>query len=398
MQDYIKRQQELRMNAWEQAKELLDHAASENRDLTAEEQEKYDRINADLDERALVVERLQKDAEREARAAELRAPEAVAPREERAENTDAEMLHKLVRGEVRSYTFGSERRDLTTAADGSVVPQGFYDVLQRKLEYVGPMLEPGIATILRTEMGNDIKVPVESSRSVATATAEAAVFGESDPTFSTITLRAHKFGTLVQISRELLEDSGIDIVAFLADQFGVALGTAVNYALTLGTGTVQPNGIVNASGAGTSGGTGVSGAFTANNLIDLAHSVDAAYARRPGAGFMMNRASLGAVRKLQDGAGNYIYNPQVAGPDQLLGYRVIENPDVASAGTSVKSVLFGDFSAYHVRMVGAGVEVARSDDFAFANDLVTFRASMRVDGNLGGGGSDAVKAFTGGTA
>ena len=283
MQDYIKRQQELRMNAWEQAKELLDHAASENRDLTAEEQAKYDRINADLDERSVVIERLTKDAEREARAAELRAPEAVTPREERSENSDADMLRKLVRGEVRSYTFGAEKRDLTTAADGSVVPQGFYDVLQRKLEYVGPMLEPGVATILRTEMGNDIKVPVESSRSAATATSEAAVFGESDPSFTTITLRSHKFGTLVQISRELLEDSGIDIVAFLADQFGVALGTAVNYALTLGTGTVQPNGIVNASGAGTSGGTGVSGAFTANNLIDLAHSVDAAYARRPGA-------------------------------------------------------------------------------------------------------------------
>ena len=398
MQDYIKRQQELRAQAWEQAKGLLDSAAAEGRDLDAAEQEQYDKINAELDERGAVIERLKADAEREARAAELRAPEAVATRTVAERPSDADMLRKLVSGEVRSYTFGSERRDLTTAADGEVVPQGFYDVLQRKLEYVGPMLEPGIATILRTEMGNDIKVPVESTRSAATATAEAAVFGESDPTFSTITLRAHKFGTLVQISRELLEDSGIDIVGFLADQFGVALGTAVNYALTLGTGTVQPNGIVTASGSGTSGGTGVSGAFTANNLIDLAHSVDAAYARRPGSGFMMNRASLGAVRKLQDGAGNYIYNPQVGGPDQLLGYRVIENPDIASAGTSVKSVLFGDFSAYHVRMVGAGVEVARSDDYAFANDLVTFRASMRVDGDLGGGGSDAVKAFTGGTA
>jgi len=397
MQDYIKRQQELRMNAWEQAKELLDHAASENRDLTAEEQQTYDRINTELDERSAVVERLSKDAEREARAAELRAPEAVQTRTAPERPSDADMLRKLVSGEVRSYTFGDEKRDLTTGDDGQVVSQGFYPQLQRKLEYVGPMLEPGIATILRTDMGNDIKVPVESTRSAATATAEAAVFGESDPSFSTITLRSHKFGTLVQISRELLEDSGIDIVAFLADQFGVALGTAVNAKLTLGTGTVEPNGIVTASGAGKTGGTGVSGAFTADNLIDLAHSVDAAYARRPGTGFMMNRASLGAVRKLQDSNG-YIYNPQVSGPDQLLGFRIIENPDIVSAATSAKSVLFGDFAAYHVRMVGAGVEVARSDDYAFANDLVTFRASMRVDGDLGGGGSDAVKHFVGGAS
>lgn len=397
MQDYIKRQQELRAQAWEQAKGLLDHAAAEGRDLDAAEQEQYDKINKELDERSAVVERLTADVEREARAAELRAPEVVSPRREER-TSDADMLRKLVTGEVRSYTFGPERRDLTTAADGEVVPQGFYAVLQRKLEYVGPMLEPGVATILRTESGNDIKVPVESARSEATATAEAAVFGESDPSFTTITLRSHKFGTLVQVSSELLNESGIDLVGFLADQFGVAIGTAVNAKLTLGTGTVEPAGIVPGSGLGVTGGTGVSGAFTANNLIDLAHSVDAAYARRPGAGFMMNRASLGAVRKLQDGAGNYVYNVIVGGPDQLLGYRVIENPDMVAQATSAKSVLFGDLSAYHVRLVGAGVQVARSDDFAFANDLVTFRASIRVDGALGGGQSDAVKHFIGGAS
>jgi HK97 family phage major capsid protein len=398
MQDYIKRQQELRAQAWEQAKGLLDSAAAEGRDLDAAEQEQYDKINKELDERSSVIERLNADAEREARAAELRAPEVVSVRRAEERPSDADMLRKLVTGEIRSYEFGSERRDLTTSADGEVVPQGFYAVLQRKLEYVGPMLEPGVATILRTESGNDIKVPVESSRSEATATAEAAVFAESDPSFTTITLRSHKFGTLVQVSSELLNESGIDLVGFLADQFGVAIGTAVNAKLTLGTGTVEPQGIVPAAGTGVTGGTGVSGAFTANNLIDLAHSVDAAYARRPGAGFMMNRASLGAVRKLQDGAGNYIYNVIVGGPDQLLGYRVIENPDMVAQATSAKSVLFGDFSAYHVRLVGAGVQVARSDDFAFANDLVTFRASIRLDGALGGGQSDAVKCFIGGAS
>ena len=131
MQDYVKRQQELRAQAWEQAKGLLDSAAAEGRDLDAAEQEQYDKINAELDERGAVIERLKADAEREARAAELRAPEAVATRTVAERPSDADMLRKLVSGEIRSYTFGSERRDLTTAADGEVVPQGFYDVLQR---------------------------------------------------------------------------------------------------------------------------------------------------------------------------------------------------------------------------------------------------------------------------
>ena len=88
----------------------------------------------------------------------------------------------------------------------------------------------------------------------------------------------------------------------------------------------------------------------------------------------------------------------IAGPDQLLGYPIFENPDMAAIALNAKSVIFGDFGAYHTRIVGAGVEVARSDDYAFANDLVTFRAQIRLDGALGGGGSDAVKYFVGGTA
>jgi hypothetical protein len=74
MNDYINRQVEARARAWGEAKALLDHAAAEGRDLSATEQETYDRINADLDERTAVIERLQKDMDREVRAAEIRVP------------------------------------------------------------------------------------------------------------------------------------------------------------------------------------------------------------------------------------------------------------------------------------------------------------------------------------
>ena len=398
MQDYIKRQQELRAQAWEQAKGLLDSAAAEGRDLDAAEQEQYDKINAELDERSAVIARIKADADREARAAELRAPEAVATRKVEVPSDD-EMIRKLVTGEIRSYTFG-ERRDLVTNVSGDgpeVIPQGFYAVLQRKLEDTGPMLDPSVVTILRTASGNDIKVPVESSRSAATATAEAAIFGETDPQFTTLTLRAHKFGALVQVSEELLNESGIDLVGYLSDQFAVALGTAVNYALTLGAGTTEPAGIVPGAGAGKTGSTAVAGAFSFTDLVDLWSAVDGAYARRRG-GWMMNRAAIGKVRTLQDGAGQFVYQINVGAPDTLLGYPIHENPDMAAIGTGVKSVLFGDMSAYHTRLVGAGVEVARSDDFAFSQGLVTFRAQIRLDGALGGGGSDAVKYFIGGAS
>jgi uncharacterized protein YfaP (DUF2135 family) len=146
MNDYINRQVEARARAWGEAKALLDHAASEGRDLTAAESEQYDRINADLDERTAVIERLQKDEAREQRAAEIRVPEAPKP------SSDHDVLRSLIRGEIRTATF--ERRQMTTSANGGLVPQGFYDVMQEQLRYTGPWGNEEVGyTILNTASG-----------------------------------------------------------------------------------------------------------------------------------------------------------------------------------------------------------------------------------------------------
>jgi len=175
----------------------------------------------------------------------------------------------------------------------------------------------------------------------------------------------------------------VDILGFLAAQTGNALGYDVNTALTTGTGTVQPTGIVSAAGSGVTGGTGVSGAFTADNLINLVYSVDTAGRRMAGTGWQMNATSIAAVRKLKDTAGQYLFSPSLSADarDLLLGYPIYENPSMASPATSAKSVIFGNLSSYFVRTVG-GLRLDRSDDYAFQNDLITFRATMRVDGNL----------------
>ena len=394
MSDYINRQHELRQAAWHEAKHLLDTAGAEKRDLTAEEQEKYDRISADLDTRGAIIEQLKADEERAARldaaAAELRTDEAPA-----GDDTDAETIRAMARGEVRSYNF--EKRDVTTSSTGAPVPTSFYDQVILKARLVGPMLD--VPTQLNTTSGETIQVPSLSAySSSATVTAQGANFSESDPTFNSfVNLGAFKYGFLIQVSREMIEDSGVDLLGFLADQVGNGLGYNVQNALTVGTGTVQPQGIVTAAGSGITGGTGVSGAFTADNLIDLYYSLDGAARLLPGVGWMMNGASIGAVRKLKDTAGNYIFSPAADGNqrDLLLGREVYENPHVASAATSAKSVIAGHMPSYFVRSVG-GIRLDRSDDFAFNADLVTFRASMRVDGALPQ--SSHIKYFIGGAS
>lgn len=394
MSDYINRQHELRQAAWHEAKHLLDTAGAEKRDLTAEEQEKYDRISADLDTRGAIIEQLKADEERAARldaaAAELRTDEAPA-----GDDTDAETIRAMARGEVRSFNF--EKRDVATTSTGAPVATSFYDAVILKARLVGPMLD--VPTQLNTTSGETIQVPSLSAySSSSTVTAQGANFSESDPTFNSfVNLGAFKYGFLIQVSREMIEDSGVDLLGFLADQVGNGLGYNVQNALTNGTGTVQPQGIVTAAGSGITGGTGVTGAFTADNLIDLYYSLDGAARLLPGVGWMMNGASIGAVRKLKDTAGNYIFSPAADGNqrDLLLGREVYENPHVPSAGTAAKSVIAGHMPSFFVRSVG-GIRLDRSDDFAFNADLITFRASMRCDSALPQ--SSHIKYFIGGAS
>ncbi len=401
--NYLVQQIEARQQAWHAAKALLDAAAAEKRDLTGEEQQSYDRIMADMDVRADRIKDLQAA---EARALDIEAAVAAAPEvrtqprsTEVAPMTDAEILRKMAMGEIRSHTF-ERRTGLSKSSEGTdIVPTGFYANIVENLTYTGPWPTRGGYTVLNTASGENITVPTETGRATGTAVAEAATFAISDPTFGSLTLSSFKYGTLVVSSTELLLDTGIDLEAFLGRQIGVSLGTAVNSALTLGTGTVQPNGIANGAGSAVTGGTGVSGVPTADNLIDLVHAVDSMYAMRPSAAFQAARTTIGAIRKLKDTAGYYLFSPAatVGSVDQLLGFPMIENPYIPATGTAAtaKSVLFGAMDYFYVRQVG-GIEVVRSDEAYFTSDQVAWRATVRIDSALGN--SSAVKYYKGGAS
>ena len=379
MNEYIQRQVEQRQRVWEAAKALLDTAAEAKRDLTAEEESSYKKMNDELNERAARIDALKADAEREAKieAATRDIVSQVRP-ETRAPKGDEEVLRAMGRGELRGYTF--ETRDVVKTSTGSPVPTSFFNQVIEQARLVGPMLDT--STVLRTAGGENLQIPSQAGWSTAAITGEGTAIGESDPSFSQfVTLGAYKYSFLLQLSRELIEDSGVDILSFIATQTGNAIGYAVNAALTTGTGSSQPNGIVTAAASAVTGTT--SGpTFSADDLVTLAYSLDGAARRLPGVGWMMNTASLGVVRKLKDNGGRYIFEPSLAdGNDRVLNYPVFENPAMASNASATKSVIFGHLPSYYVRMAG-GLRLDRSDDYAFNTDLVTFRATMRVDGNL----------------
>lgn len=410
MSTVVERLRERRAKVWDESKALADLAADENRSFTAEEQGKWDALNEELDaldtrtKSALEQEKRAKDTDDLFNSIRGAKPEPKGPSEHRLNESNAELRSFLLGEKGRTYDVMPKGivdyrllSKLSAGAGANTVPTSFYDRLMTHLIEVAAVMQAG-ATVLNTNSGESIQVPKTTSHSTAAIVTEGGTIGASDPAFGQITLGAYKYGTLIQVSRELLEDTGVDLEGYLAMQAGRALGNAFGAHAITGDGSSKPRGVVTDATLGVTGATGVTGAMNADNLIDLFYSVIAPYRASSATKWIMKDASVATVRKLKDTTGQYIWQPGLTAgaPDTILGKQVLTDPNVAATALSAKSVLFGDFSQFFIRFAG-GVRFERSDDYAFNTDLVTFRALLRADSSLVDL-TGAVKYFAGGAS
>lgn len=396
MSEVVKRLRERRANVWEQAKTLADHAAEENRAFAGEEQSSWDSLNAELDalDKRLkaVIDGEQRAKDTEEAYTKLEGQPDVRGREQNAQTGVVSDLRAMLSGQPGSPRSIEVKPDgpvnfrtlskLTATAGANTVQVSFFDELVQNMIEVSAVLQAGVR-VLNTTSGETIQVPKTTSHSTAAIVAEAASIGVSDPAFGQASLGAYKYGVMVQLSRELVDDATVDLQGYLAMETGRALGNAFGAHLIAGTGTGQPRGVLVDTILGVTTPTGVAGAPSADNLIDLYYSVIAPYRNSPSASYLMKDTTLGNVRKIKDTTGQYIFQPSLTAgtPDTLLGKAIYTDPYMPATGVGAKSVVFGDFSRYFVRLAG-GIRFERSDEYAFNADLVTYRALLRGDGAL----------------
>lgn len=408
MSNTIKALVEQRKGVWEQAKALLDTAETEGRDLSAEEQVSYDKMTGDLASLRSRIDRMTEQAANERDIAESMRSLGLDSDAGNAPDVDlSDQFRQLAKRQINEISvsardFGKavSARALskgTATAGGNTVPVSFYDRLVEHMVDSSGLLQLG-PTVINTTSGETIQVPVTTSYGAAALYAEAAQIAGTDPAFAQRSLGAYKYGQLVLVSRELIDDSAFNLQDFIARVSGRNVGLSLGAHLITGTGTGQPTGVVTSATTGVTGGTGVVGVPTADNLIDLMFSVISPYRDSKTAGWLVKDSTLGAIRKLKDGAGRYLFDPAATfgEPDTLLGKPIKSDPNVAATGLGTKSVVFGDFSAYFVRMAG-GVRFERSDDFKFDTDQVAFRAVLRADG-ITADQTGALKVFVGGAS
>tara|TARA_R110000823_G_scaffold5838_1_gene23024 strand:+ start:1 stop:786 length:786 start_codon:yes stop_codon:yes gene_type:complete len=247
------------------------------------------------------------------------------------------------------------------------------------------MYDSALFTVINSADGRTFNIPtVDDTASTAEAHTEGGTVtddGGKDVVFAQKVLSAYAFDSeWVRWSAELNADSIFNMESLLGELLGSRLGRIANSKLTTGSGSSDVEGIVTNTALGkTAAGTAV---ITADEIIDLLHSVDPAYRGSPKASLMMNDSTLAAVRKLKDGNGNYLWSmgSYAAGiPQTILGYPVAVNQAMDSLAAAKKVMLFGDMSKFYVRKVGGPSLYVARERFAPDFGLLGF---VRFDGVL----------------
>lgn len=267
----------------------------------------------------------------------------------------------------------------TDSEGGYLVPDEFEHTLVEALEEENIFRK--LAHVINTASG-DRKIPVVATKGSASWVDEEGQITESDDSFNQVSIGAYKLGTLVKVSNELLNDTVFDLEKYISKEFARRIGVKEEDAFFNGDGSGKPTGIFHSTGGAQVGVTTAStSAITADEVIDLFYSLAAPY--RKNAVWVVNDATIKAIRKLKDGNGNYLWQPALTSgtPDTLLGRPVYTSTAVPTIASGAKVMAFGDFSYYWIADRQGRIFKKLTELYA-ATDQTGFIGTQRVDGKL----------------
>ncbi|WJY13611.1 phage major capsid protein [Pectobacteriaceae bacterium CE90] len=240
------------------------------------------------------------------------------------------------------------------AKGGYTVPTQMLNKIVDSMKAYGGIAS--VAQILNTSNGQDITWSTsDGTAEEGELLGENTEASEEDVTFGTAILGAKKLSSkIIRVSNELLQDSGVDIEAYLASRIGQRIGRGEAKYLVQGTGAgtpVQPKGLV-ASVTGTVN-TAAATTFTWQEMNKLKHVIDPAYRGGPKFRWAFNDATLQVVEEMVDGQNRPLWLPDVAGgtPATILNIPYVIDQAIDSAAAGKKFAFLGDFDRFIVRRI-----------------------------------------------
>jgi HK97 family phage major capsid protein len=382
------------------AQEMAQKGVTEDRDLTVEEQTAFDSMIAEaqqLQQRAKAIKegedrgRELEESFRGATGHELNKPE---------QNRGDSGLGKWARESRVGDTFevkpipGAERRAIQSrgaetramSATGGTGNDGVYGQLWQYAVAGSQLLQSGV-DIINTTDGNPLPLPVATVHAT-TGTANSltpasiAASGQvtlNDATITTVNLSVSKYGYLTLVPSELVQDVNFDLEGYISQAAGRELARTLSFiGTTAAIAGFTTQGVAGPVGTSTSLGSQSTAGMGSDLLVNLFHSVLPEY--RTNAAWIMADSSFAAIRNLKGSPNNgSIWQPALTAgdPDTILGKPVYVVPQLPSMGVSAKSIYFGEMAALKVRIAG-GIRFERSNEYAFGNDQVAFRALVRT--------------------
>ena len=379
---------EKRAKAWEAAKNFLESHRNDKGILNAEDDATYTRMENEITDLGKEIARLERQ---EALDNELNKPvntpltskpmngENKEEKTGRASDTYQKNFWNVMRSKAPMPEVINALQIGDDAEGGYLVPDEYEHTLIEALEEENVFRK--LAHTIRTDSG-ERKIPVVASKGTANWIDEEGPYEDSDDSFSQITIGAHKLGTTIKISEELLRDSVFDMEAYISREFARRIGAREEESFFTGDGNGKPLGILAEAGGAEIGVTAASAtAITADELIDLFYSLKAPYRKR--AVWVMNDSTIKAVRKLKDKNDQYLWQAALTAgtPNTLLGRPVYTSAYMPAVAAGNKSIAFGDFKYYWIAD-RQGRTFKRLNELYAKNGQVGFIGSQRVDGKL----------------
>ncbi|WP_066560511.1 phage major capsid protein [Croceicoccus bisphenolivorans] len=315
------------------------------------------------------------------------------------------MLSAEVKGFVNSYLRQGRETELKSISSavptdgGYAVPRELDAMIARSLKDISPIRQ--IAQVVQTGSAGYRKLVTGNGTSSGWVSEAAARPETATPTFHEIAPPSGELYANPAASQAMLDDAGFDLEAWLADEIATEFARAEGAAFVNGTGVNQPMGFLQAAqssandGArafgsvqyvGSGNATGFDTAPEAK-LIDLVHTLKASH--RQGASWVMNSATMAAVRKLKTSDGAFLWQPGLieGQPDRLLGYPIVEAEDMPDVAAGSTPIAFGNFRAGYLIAERSATSILRDP---FSNKpFVHFYATKRIGGQVLD--SDAIK-------
>ena len=273
-----------------------------------------------------------------------------------------------------------EAKTLVSSSDsdgGFLMPVNIATEIIKKLILFSPVRE--LADVVTISQGDSMEFPAEGSTDF-----DAGWVGEDEARAATttgnlrnVTITTMELYAKPKISQRLLDDNAFNIETWIADRVAMRFAVKEGAAFVSGTGSKQPQGLLTASGVNATN-TGHATLVTADGIHNLFYALPEFYFRN--AKWLMKRATMGAIRILKDGQGQYLWSPGLRDdqPGALLGHEYRETPDMPSVGAGTYPIIFGDIKRAYRIIDRMGVRVIR--DIYSSKPLIEFYSTKRVGG------------------